>query len=468
MILNLGMDCATGTLFDGAGNRLAIIEKRLNLILNEEYVEQDPEQWYRAVVEILEKIQSLDTGIEIGSMAVTYQPGTFVCIGRDGRHLTNAMMPCDRRAKYQIHMCEKKDKRHSGSFSVPWGMMVLPKLQWIKNNKPDIYKRTFKVLSPDGYLSYRLTGETSVDCYSALLMGYDLESGSYNTRLISSLELDVSMFPKVIRAGECAGIISGAKREELKLKGDVEMPVISSRLMPLMEIAASLKKGTMVFDVETSSLCLWDDTGKAKGVKRALKLPYRDKHIYYMPGDYEYYFVKWMDRYTKDLKRVDDYTPGSHGLMVLPHVMGSNKLYGSDIKGSVLGIGDNNAFDMLTASYEAMGYLINEKLEYLSDYGLNPESIEILSPFDDPIFYRIVSNITSTNVTAVCEEAILACLYRIVGGGDMEYESGGEIFSPEDDLSVRYKLLYDLYKSTSDSLNGVYRKRRRVLKRISM
>lgn len=470
LIFNLEMDCLTGTLFDDSGSEAIIIEKNLKLNLNEEYAEQDPEQWYGCITEIITKIQELDTGIEIEAIAITYKPGTFVCIGRDGRHLANAVLPCDRRAKYQIHMCEKKYKRHNSNFYVPWKMMILPKVQWIKYNKPDIYKKTFKILTPDGYLAYRLAGETSIDCFSALFMGYDLESNCYNSKLINSLELDESMFPPVKKPGECIGMIAGDKKGELKLKDDVKVIIVSSSLLSYMEIANVLKKGTLLFDFESSDICFSDEAYRGKGLKEALKLPFKDKSIYYMTGDYESNFIKWISSHmSKQNREVFGYTPGSNGIMVLPYMMGTCKLYGSDIKGTILGIGNNDAADMLTASYEALGYIINERLEYLSYYGINVESLEIISSLKDEMFIKIITDITSKNVSiSSAKQSYNRIIYKIVKGLNIEYESNEGMFAPDVEMSAKYKQLYGLYEDAVDSLNGLYRHRRKVLKRISL
>lgn len=470
LIFTLGMDYLTGTLLDESGNEAIVIEKNLKLILNEEYAEQDPEQWYGCVTEIISKIQEMDTGIDIGSIAVIYQPGTFVCVGRDGRHVANAVLPCDRRAKYQVHMREKKDKRHNGNIYVPWKIMILPRIQWIKYNKPDIYKKTFKVLTPDAYLAYRLTGETSIDCFSALLMGYDFQSNCYNSKLISSLELDESMFPHVCKIGECVGIIAGNIKDELKLKHDAKMILISSTLLAHMEMASLLEKDALLFDVESSALCFSSGTYKGKGLKEVLRLSFKDKSIYYMPGDYEYNFVKWVsNRILKQSPAACDYVPGSNGIMVLPYLAGTGRMYGSDIKGSILGIGDNDAFDMLSASYEALGYIVNEKLEYLSYHGMDFKVLEILSSSKDEMLYNMISDITSKKVcVSSAKPKYNSIIYKIVKGLKIEYESGERVFEPDIELSDKYKYLYRLYEDAVDSLNGFYRYRRKALRRISL
>jgi xylulokinase len=45
---------------------------------------------------------------------------------------------------------------------------VMPKILWIKNNEPDVYKKTYKFLTGSSYITAKLTGEYTVDRFLGL------------------------------------------------------------------------------------------------------------------------------------------------------------------------------------------------------------------------------------------------------------------------------------------------------------
>lgn len=469
LIFYFGLDFIKGTLVDDDGKYISSEERELELIVNEEFVEQQPGKWYDAVVDIIKTIQSSYDDICINSMTVTYQPGTYVCVDRDGKPLMNAIMPCDRRAKYQIHLCEKIIKRYGNGYYIPWNLMTLPRLLWLKYNKTDVYKRIFKVLTPDGYISYRLSGESAIDSYSALLMGCNPETMEYDSKLIDTLELDRSIFPVVRKAGESIGVIAGEAREALGLKSDMNIIMASNCFLPIASEAGCIAKGTALYDFESSAICYWSEDSRIKCARDMVKISFGGKCYYFLSGNYEKHFFKWIEKFL-DHPDMDDYNTmtGVRGLIVLPYIMGDSRLYGSDIKGAIMGIGNSDARDIMAASYESLGYIIKERIELLSECGLQVEKIELICNFKDKLFYRIMSDIVSKNVIMNNNNDIyVGVLFNMLTGKKVFNSEEGEEIIPDEGRSINYRQLYNLYRNTVDSLTGIYKYRRKILRKIN-
>lgn len=468
LIIYIGPDRVSGTFFDGSGSEKRTIDKDINMIIDEEIVEQDPEEWYTAVMEIIEEIKASGQNI-MDNISITYDPGTFVCIDRSGRPVINAILPYDRRAKYQVHICEKNSKKHSENTNIPWKHMILPKLLWIRYNKPDVFRNIFKVLTPDGYLSYRMTGETAIDNYSAVLLGYNLNTNSYNKKLLGSLGLDSSMFPQVKRAGECSGVIDGNIREELKLTSEVKFIISSNYLIPLLYASATRDEDEAAVDLESLSICFRDNHGKIKNERIVTKFILDGQSIYGIIGNNEMLFLKWLNRVFRGAECSDQYhIPGSNGIIVLPYMMGDSSLYKSDIKGSIIGISDNNPCDIITAAYEAVGYIIKERIDYICGHDININSLKIYCSIYDRLFYQIISDITGKKVLFSCSSKnIKKYVNKIISKIDIPEDQEDEIsVSPDEENNSKYKQLYSLYKNAYESLDNLFKYRRKTMKNI--
>lgn len=465
LIVYMGMDYIKGILLDDAGVERRTVQRQLNLFVSEGYVEQNPEEWLAAIIEIINDVQNSEEGDLLKSIAVTYQPGTFVCIDRSGKALMNAILPCDSRARYQVHICEKNFKKHGSDFNICWNYMILPKLLWIKYNKPDIYKRIFNVLTPDGYIAYRLSGETAIDNYSAVFLGYNIHALGYDKKLLKDLGLDSKMFPEVKRIGDCIGLVAGDVGEDIKLKNEMKFITFTNSLMPLL-YRASCCAGSALYDAESSHICFAVDSIRTEHERALVRLPVKGMIACGIMGNYETRFLKLLDGIATHMENgKSNYTPGSNGVLVLPYIMGDNSFYSSDIRGSILGISDSCSRDIVTAVYEAIGYIIKGKLEYISYLNVPVQSLEILSDIQDGLFYRILSDITGKRVLIRNRSTeLIRCIAGMLSGIDVEMQAPVGIINPDEENILKYRQLNSLYKGAYDSLNDVFKYQSRVIK----
>lgn len=469
LVFYFGVDSVTGTLFDENGLEAVTVRKEIKLMINEEYVEQDPREWLSNVTLIIDEVQSTVEQPNIGSILITYQPGTFLCIDRAGEPITYGILNCDRRAKYQFHLCEKTIKKHSDSFNIPWSNMILPKIQWIKYNKPDVYKNIFKILTPDSFIAYKLSGEAAIDNYSAQFLGYNMNYNDYNVKLLSNLGLESYMMPDVGRFGECIGFISGSVRDELKLKSDVKILVSTSCLTPLLQMACITDNNTGIFDIDSSNICFRNNNAKIKNDDRLLKHSIKDMTIYSIMGNYEVLFLNWIYKFLNDTNIEDvNYTPGSNGVMVLPNMIGDSCFYKSDVKGSIIGLSNGSRFDIMSAAYEAIGYVLNNHIEHISHYDTPLDSIEILCEIKDDLFYQILSDITSKKIILRNRtNSLIKIIYEMLVKKDCVLAAEVDVLVPDEEKNHKYKQFISLYKSAYNSLSKFYGYRRKILRRIN-
>jgi len=71
------------------------------------------------------------------------------------------------------------------------------KMLWLRNNKPDIWKRTRYLVPPNAFVIHALTGELAVDRSSAGNIGgvYDVTQGAWSHEMLDALGVPAAMMP---------------------------------------------------------------------------------------------------------------------------------------------------------------------------------------------------------------------------------------------------------------------------------
>ena len=198
----------------------------LNTSRKEEQYEQDPAMWWEAVRLAIKKC--MDTlwqrgrkPLEIRAVTVDGTSGTVVPLDEKKRPLRDALMYNDMRAADQA----VKIHEHAGELEKKMGYVfnasfALPKILWIKEQEPQVYKKTKYMVHQSDYIVGRFTGEYGVTDYSnALKSGFDMKEEVW-PNLLDLLELDRRIFPSVIPPGQVIGNVTKEIAEEFGFSSD--------------------------------------------------------------------------------------------------------------------------------------------------------------------------------------------------------------------------------------------------------
>ncbi len=468
----LGIDSIRASVIDDEGIELGSIKREAQIILKKECVEQSIEQLFADTVDIIKQIAIDYEYANISSMAITQDMGSFVCIDSLGEPILNAIMSCDRRARYQIRLCQKSYHKYKDECILPWSYSIIPKLIWIKNNMPDAYRKIFKVLTIDGFIAYRLCGETAIDNYSALLMAYNRKTSGYNIRLINDVGLNESILPTVSKIGECIGVISGKMKEELGFKEDIKF-MLGSNTFILSSLSSFLYAEDngdlkiMAYNMESSTLCTLNRYVKIKKDDGIIRLPHKGGlYIYGYIGDYCIRFSEWILKSFKlEAEEYIDISEGSNGVMVLPYVMGEGYNQGSDVKGGIIGIEcTSSSSNILAAYFEAEGFMIKDKIDSMNYQGINTDRIYITKSIENEMFYNIISDITCKEVIVNNKYSHQMALFDLIFNKSSLDKDDVDIIKPDEIKSAEYNKLYNLHKNLLyRPLIDVYKYRKKAL-----
>ena len=172
------------------------------------FAEQEPEQWWQEVIKatrLLHQKYPFDKN-EIGAIGISYQMHGLVCIDKNNLPLRPAIIWCDSRAvdygeqafnELGHEYCLQHFLNSPGNFTAS-------KLKWVRENEPEIYKKTFRILLPGDFIALKMTGE-AVTTVTGLSEGifWDYKENGIAKSLMDFYEIGESLLaPRVPVFGE--------------------------------------------------------------------------------------------------------------------------------------------------------------------------------------------------------------------------------------------------------------------------
>ena len=214
--LFLGLDIGT------SGCRVIAIDKENSLIARHtvdlpapvqtgDAIEQDPEIWWQAVVQVLRQLLTDIDPERIKAMAVDATSGTVLLCDADGRPLHPALMYNDARAEEEAALIRKIAPPEAAAATAASG--GLAKLLWLQ--KQSFAKNARYFLHQADWITGQLSGRFGVsDFNNCLKSGYDAQNQCW-PQWLDALGVKRDWLPQVNYPGNPIGSASG---ERLRLK----------------------------------------------------------------------------------------------------------------------------------------------------------------------------------------------------------------------------------------------------------
>lgn len=101
------------------------------------------------------------------------------------------------------------------------GKDVLPKLKWLKETEPAIYRAASHVLDVNGYLKFRATGRRVAEWSGACSYGFDLKRKDWARIYFRAIGFDLAKLPSLVRSTDRVGTLTAEAARELDLPRDV-------------------------------------------------------------------------------------------------------------------------------------------------------------------------------------------------------------------------------------------------------
>ena len=195
------------------------------------WAEQNPEDWWDFTCEAISRafdLANISPG-HIKCIGIGYQMHGLVLVDRAGYPVRPSIIWCDSRAvacgdtladNLPAGIMDHNLLNHPGNFTAA-------KLKWVKENEPEQYKRTHKVLLPGDYLSYKMTGVFTTT-WSGLSEGiwFDFKKQNVSPDVMAAGDFDESLIP---HAGGCFETICMTHEDFHQLTGIMPGTPVSYR-----------------------------------------------------------------------------------------------------------------------------------------------------------------------------------------------------------------------------------------------
>lgn len=211
---DIGTTGAKGVLVGKDGTLSGGASIPLDTIYGEHHsVEQHPEQWYEAVAEIAQTWWA--SGIDPKQIMMVVFSGQMqdcIPVDGDGNPVRPAILYSDARASLQAEHVLRSNgaanvRRTTGN---PFdGSMTFPKMIWMKENEPALYRATASFLiSSKDYVVRKLTGRFVTDPTTAATSGMmELAERRFIRGWLQSAGIEADKLPELLAADEVAGFV---------------------------------------------------------------------------------------------------------------------------------------------------------------------------------------------------------------------------------------------------------------------
>lgn len=176
--------------------------------------EQDPADWWSGVQSSIRK--ALDeanlSGEAIVGIGLTGQMHGLVMLDDVGKVLRPAILWNDQRTQTQCDWMTERigfDRLIELTGNQALTGFTAPKLLWVRDNEPDVYRRCAQVLLPKDYIRYKLTGEFGTDLAGASGTSMlNVAERNWSGEVLDALEIPRAWLPDVHEGTTVTGRIS--------------------------------------------------------------------------------------------------------------------------------------------------------------------------------------------------------------------------------------------------------------------
>ena len=456
--------------------------------------EQDPDLWWQATIQSIKGVLQ-SSGINpqnVEGIGLTGQMHGLVILDEQGSVLRPAILWNDQRTQAQcdqirVQIGKERFIKISGNDALTG--FTAPKILWVRDEEPELYKRIRHVLLPKDYVRYKLTGEFALDrAGGSGTVLFDLAKRDWSKELIEELGMQADWFPPTLEGTQSTAGLTIAAAEATGLMtgvpvfgggGDQAAAAVGTGAVKEGIISLSLGTSGVVFATTNSPFI------EAEGRLHAF--------CHAVPGRWHLMGVmlsaagslRWFrDTFKADasfdeiVSGAKDVPPGSEGLLFLPYLTGERTPYPDPLaRGGFIGLTVRHTFPHFTRSVlEGVAFGLRDSFELIKQAGLKEiNQVRITGGgAKNPFWRQIIADVLNTNIYSVDSKegaAFGAALLAATGAGtftDVETACEQTIHLsdetlPGDDIAL-YNKLYKEYRNLYPALKLTFHRLPQAIK----
>lgn len=448
------------------------------------WAEQQPELWWQnlclATKKLLEK-----TGVaseHIKGIGLAYQMHGLVLVDKEQQVLRPSIIWCDSRATtIGKQAFEELGQTHclSTYLNSP-GNFTASKLKWVKDNEPELFQKTHKILLPGDYIALRLTGEISTTI-SGLSEGifWNFKEKKIASDLLNYFGFDENCLPHISSTFASMGQVTREAALQTGLTegtpvtyraGDQPNNAVALNVLREGEVAATSGTSGVVYGIVDKPL--FDQKSRINAFAHVNYEENFDRIgilLCINGAGMEYSWIKNQIARTntsyQDMDRMASTVPvGSEGICVLPFGNGSERLFEDKNLGSHifnLRFNRHTRAHLFRASLEGVAFAFVHGINLLKEMGLKVDAIRVGNDnmFQSRIFSMTIATLVGNHIEVVDTTGAVGAA-RAAGVGSGIYsslEEALEVVQPSRlyEPTLNYALCSQAYSYWEASLNKV-------------
>lgn len=393
--IDLGTSACKVAVFDEDGCVLAQSNQPYQVYYPQAgWAEQDADEWWHAICcgirEVLadEKV-SAD---QICGIGVDGQSWSAIPVDKEGNALARTPIWMDTRAR---DICErvKAEVGEERIFSVAGNDFLpsysTPKMLWFQENRPDVFKKTWKFLQSNSYIVLKLTGVMSQDYSQGYgIHFFDMERLGYDSELARELGLSEELVPELAACDQVVGTVTKEAAELTGLRQGT--PVVAGGLD-----AACGTLGAGVYKVGQTQ----EQGGQAGGMSICTDRALAHKKLILSPHVVPGYWLlqggsvggggalKWFRQELGAGQSFDELTAeaekipaGAEGVTFLPYMAGERSpIWNPDAKGVFYGLSfDKTRGHMIRAVLEGVAFSLEHNMRTAAQTGVEVQVLNAM------------------------------------------------------------------------------------------
>lgn len=409
----------------------------------EGWAEQNPKEWWEAVCAATKNLlqKSAIASTEVVAVGIDGQSWSAIPITNTGEVLCNTPIWMDTRAR---EICERIRNRigEDNIFKISGNPLQpsysLPKVLWYKEQCPDVYRRTDKILQSNSYIAYCLTGEMTQDYsqgygYSC----YDIRSGKWDLDLCREVGMNPDLLPEIVPCHEIVGKVTKKAARQTGLTEGT--PVVAGGL----DAACGTLGAGVIHNGETQ-----EQGGQAGGMSICTGSCYADPRLilsnHVISGKWLLQggtvggggIVRWFESQFGEHEReiaarnsttsfqemdvlAENVLPGSEGVIFLPYMAGERSpIWNPSAKGVYYGLDfSKTRAHMIRASMEGVAFSLQHNLMIAQMAGAKTERLRAMGgAANSRIWTQIKSDITGKPIDVPASDTATTLGAAILAG----------------------------------------------------
>ncbi len=481
----VGVDLGTSSvkiiLTDKKGTILKSVSKKYELLLPKpNYSEQNPTDWLNMTVEALQQL--LTEHKDIKGISFSGQMHGLVLLNEKDEVLRPAILWNDQRTENQCDYLNNtigKEILIKNTGNIALTGFTAPKILWVKENEPHIFKEIHKIMLPKDYIAYKLSGTFATDVSDASgTLYFDCENKCWSSEMLNILHISKKQLPQVFESYEVIGELKEEYIQKFNLNnvpkiviggGDQAVGAIGTGTVK--DNSCSLALGTSGVMFVANDKYFVDNKYGMHSFAHANGKYHMMSVMLNAAGAVNWFFEKVLNRtdYDNISKQIENIEINDN-LFFLPYLTGERTpINDPNAKGTFVGLTlQHDSSHMFNAVLEGVAFAFRDSYEIFKELGINIHKMRVTGGgATNKQWVQIIANVLNVQIDYINTNeggALGACLLAMVGVG--EYATVEEAtdniikvtnsIKPQQEKVEKYNTKYEKFKNIYPAVKKLF------------